>query len=187
MQFRFIELMETEKFQFLRIYKNGNSSVINCIQENFKNKFFTTSRPAIDKPRFAIIRDPYERFISGLIYDLKRHNIHIKDVKIDKLFTTNETHIQNIITGNINHSASQIPYLMNTGITHYVDIKDLDLFLKMHFNKSLNNNSTDVKKEKIEKYLDKNEIIKYLHLDYYIYNSIINSPFLWEWQHGKIF
>jgi hypothetical protein len=29
--------------------------------------------------------------------------------------------------------------------------------------------------------------MKYLHLDYYIYNSIIHSPFLWEWQHGKIF
>ena len=31
MQFRFIELIETEKFQFLRIYKNGNSSVMTCI------------------------------------------------------------------------------------------------------------------------------------------------------------
>ena len=29
--------------------------------------------------------------------------------------------------------------------------------------------------------------MKYLHMDYYVYNFIKNSPFLWEWQHGKIF
>ena len=37
--------------------------------------------------------------------------------------------------GNINHSASQIPYLMNSGVTHYIEMKDLNLFLQMHFNK----------------------------------------------------
>lgn len=39
----------------------------------------------------------------------------------------------------------------------------------------------------IEKYLDKEDIMKYLHFDYYVYNHIKTSPFLWEWQHGKIF
>ena len=29
---------------------------------------------------------------------------------------------------NIKHSISQIPYLMNTKITHYVDMKDLNVF-----------------------------------------------------------
>ena len=41
--------------------------------------------------------------------------------------------------------------------------------------------------DNIEKYLDKEEIMKYLHFDYYVYDHIKKSPFLWEWQHGKIF
>jgi len=187
MQFRIIEILETEKFQFLRIYKNGNLSVQECIADNFPNQWWNTVAPAKNKPRFAIIRDPYERFISGLKYDLAKHKVDIQDIKIDKLFTTNEIHGRNILVGNINHSASQIPYLMNSGISHYIDIKDLNLFLKMHFNKIKHVNESKIETKEIEKYLDKNEIMKYLHLDYYIYNSIINSPFLWEWQHGKIF
>ena len=188
MQFRILEITETDKFQFLRIYKNGNMSVQSCITENYPGKFIYNSNfPAKNKPRFAIIRDPYERFISGLIYDLKRHKVDIKDIELKKLFTTNEMHRRNTMFGNINHSSSQIPYLMNSGITHYIEMKDLNLFLKMHFNKVKHINKSQVKKNKIEEYLDKKEVMKYLHLDYYVYNSIINSPFLWEWQHGKIF
>jgi hypothetical protein len=192
MQFRLTELTETEKFQFLRIFKNGNLSVQACIDENFNRELgqqWCSHAPAKSKPRFAIIRDPYERFISGLKYDLDRHNINIEDIKLDTLFTQNETHMRNLMTGNIKHSSSQIPYLMNAGVTHYIDIKDLNFFLKMHFNKikHVNKSKSNIKTREIEKYLDKNEIMKYLHLDYYIYNSIIRSPFLWEWQNGKIF
>lgn len=56
----------------------------------------------------------------------------------------------------------------------------------MHFNKTAHENKSK-KNNDIEKYIDKDEIMKYLHLDYYMYNTIIKSPFLWEWQHGKIF
>jgi hypothetical protein len=54
----------------------------------------------------------------------------------------------------------------------------------MHFNevKYCNNNPNN-----IELNIDKEEIMKYLDLDYYIYNQIINSPNLWKWQKGKIF
>ena len=187
MQFRILELTETDKFQFLRIYKNGNLSVQKCILDNFPGKNWRSTSIAKNKPLFAVIRDPYERFISGLKYDLERHRVDVKDIKLDKLFTTNEMHLRNTMVGNISHSFSQIPYLMNSGVTHYVDIKDLNLFLKMHFNKVENLNKSNSNTEEIEKHFNKNEIMKYLHLDYYIYNSIIRSPFLWEWQHGKIF
>ena len=93
---------------------------------------------------------------------------------------------------NINHASSQVPYFINTQISHYVDINDLDLFLKMHFDKSYKINyfpktEENLKYYDIEKYLDKDEIMKYLYFDYYVYNNIMSSPFLWEWQHGKIF
>ena len=58
----------------------------------------------------------------------------------------------------------------------------------MHFGSSAHENKSNRKiKYDIEKYLNKDEIMKYLHLDYYVYNSLKKSPFLWEWQHGKIF
>ena len=65
-----------------------------------------------------------------------------------------------------------------------LEIKDLNTFLKMHVGevKYCNNNLNN-----IELNIDKEEIMKYLNLDYYVYNQIINSPNLWKWQQGKIF
>lgn len=182
MQFRIIEITETEKFQFLKIFKNGNTSVQHCIEDTYPGKFWNSTAPAGKKPRFAIIREPYERFMSGLIYDAENHKINIKDINFKKIFTTNEFHIRNRLFGNINHSSSQIPYLMNTGITHYIDLDDLDIFLKMHFNQTLNINKTEGKLT-----LDKQEIMKHLVVDYQVYNQIQNSPYLWKWQQGRIF
>ena len=36
MNFRIFEIIETEKFQYVRIHKNGNTSIMKCIQDNFK-------------------------------------------------------------------------------------------------------------------------------------------------------
>tara|TARA_R100001224_G_C3969811_1_gene132086 strand:+ start:95 stop:685 length:591 start_codon:yes stop_codon:yes gene_type:complete len=190
--FKIFEIIETKQFQFVQIYKNANLSVYECIKSCYKSEEVILGNLLSNKIRFCVIRDPYERFLSGLRYDLLTHNTDIKDIDIKKLFTTNEINILNFRRGNIKHSISQIPYLMNTKITHYVDMKDLNLFLKMHFGKSEHINKfpekyKDSKFYNVEEYLDKNEIMKYLHLDYYIYNHIKNSSFLWEWQHGKIF
>jgi len=196
MNFRNTDLVETENFQFVRIHKNGNESVMQCIFNSFKKDEIIYTRHLAKKPRFCVIRDPYERFISGLRYDLFLNNVDIKDIDVNKLFLSNENHLRNSMIGHINHSVSQISYLMNTQIDHYIDIKDLNLFLKIHFKQTKHeNNFTKLCKNKgvnkklynIEKYLNKRDIMKYLHLDYHIYNSIKASPFLWEWQHGKIF
>tara|TARA_R110000744_G_scaffold77283_2_gene152689 strand:+ start:466 stop:1032 length:567 start_codon:yes stop_codon:yes gene_type:complete len=188
MNFRLFDIIETEKFQFVRIHKNGNTSVEKCIRDNFKKEEIQYVYHLSKKTRFCIIRDPYEKFLSGLKWDLQLNEVNIKDINIKQLFTANEHHQRNSWIGRIKHSTSQIPYLFNVQCSHYVDISDLNLFLKMHFNetaheaKAFLNSSYD-----IEKYIDKDEVMKYLHMDYYIYNSIKKSPFLWEWQHGKIF
>lgn len=191
MNFRFQELVETEKFQYVRIHKNASKSVMNCILDNYKDKVYYTFALS-KKPRFCIIRDPYERFLSGLKYDLLMHQVDIKDIDIKKVFTSNENHMRNNLNGTINHSISQIPYLINFQIEYYIDISDLNLFLKMHFNQTKHINAFPEEHKiskyyNIEKYLDKEEIMKYLHFDYYVYDHIKKSPFLWEWQHGKIF
>jgi hypothetical protein len=163
MNFRIFTLVGTPDFQFVRIYKNGNSSVTKSIFNTYKKEEITYNTFLEKKPRFCIIRDPYERFISGLKFDLWRLKVDIKDVNIKKLFTSNELHVRNQMTGDLKHTVSQIPYLLNSQISHYIDIED------------------------IEKHLDKEEIMKYLHIDYYVYNEIKRSCFLWDWQNGKIF
>tara|TARA_R100000908_G_scaffold59970_1_gene37031 strand:- start:2822 stop:3388 length:567 start_codon:yes stop_codon:yes gene_type:complete len=188
MNFRLFDIVETEKFQFVRIHKNGNGSVVKCIQNNFKKEDILYVHHLSKKPRFCIIRDPYERFLSGLKWDLWLNKVNIEDVDIKTLFTANEHHPRNSWVGHIKHSVSQIPYLFNVQCSHYVDMSDINLFLKMHFGNSEHENKSKNKiKIDIEKYVDKNEIMKYLHLDYYVYNNLKRSPFLWEWQHGKIF
>ena len=54
----------------------------------------------------------------------------------------------------------------------------------MHFNQTEHCNAND---ENIEISIDKKEIMKYLNFDYYVYNKILNSQYLWKWQMGKIF
>ena len=185
MNFRLFDIVETEKFQFIRIHKNGNASVQKCIEDTYGEEMRNTSQLS-KKPRFCIIRDPYERFLSGLKWDLYLNDINIKDVNVKKLFTTNEYHMRNSMRGHIKHTASQIPYLFNTQVSHYIDISDLNIFLKMHFKKIEHKNKSE-DFQNIEKYLDKTEIMKYLHMDYYVYDYIKKSPFIWEWQHGNIF
>ena len=185
MNIRISELLDTPDFQFLRIYKNGNLSVMKCVLDKYKKEDIKNNQTLINnKPRWTVIRDPYDRFVSGLKYDLKRNKLSVEDIDIKKIFTPNENNVLNRARGYVNHSASQVAAMMDWQIGYYVDITDLDVFLKMHFGKSCRENEN---KDKIELNLDKQEIMKYLSLDYYVYNVIKNSPFFWEWQHGKIF
>ena len=108
-----------------------------------------------------------------------RENPFINDLKINN-FSMNH--------GNINHSTSQVPYLINTNINWYVELKDLSIFLKMHFDKVEHVNvNKEKEEEKIDLDLDPEEVRKYLEVDYYVYNEILNSHHLWKWQNGKIF
>jgi hypothetical protein len=180
MNFQNKEFIETDKFQYLLIHKNGSSSVREIIE---KNKHIINSVWCPHKIRWTVIRDPYERFMSGLSYDLKRHKVKLEDINISELFN-GVVNINTRMNGNTNHCISQASYLINANIQWYVDIEDLNLFLNMHFdeNKIINKNE-----EKIELNLDKKEIMKYLNFDYFIYDQIKSSNNLWKWNLGKIF
>ena len=175
-----IEFYETNKFQYLLIHKNASHSIIDCIKHLNPT---VTRKINLNKIRWTVIREPYERFVSGLKYDLQRHNLDIKDIDYSSLFNSKINTFSNQ-KGNVNHTASQVPYLINTHINWYIEMKDLNIFMKMHFDKVeyCNENKIDIKLN-----LDKEEITKYLNLDYYVYNNILNSNYLWKWQQGKIF
>jgi hypothetical protein len=179
MYFQNIEFFETDKFQYLLIHRNACTSVLKCIDKYNPEIVYVKSS---NKIKWTVIRDPYERFISGLNYDLKRHKMSIEDVNLERLFVS-YVNSKSRIHGNVNHTISQVLYLANTDIDWYVDINDLDLFLKIHFNTTFKLNSNSEKNI----FFDKKEVMKYLQLDYEVYNRIKSSTHLWEWQKGKIF
>jgi hypothetical protein len=180
MYFQHNEFIEADKFQYLLIHKNASTTITDIIH---KDKYITTMTQCPHKIRWTVIRDPYERFISGLSHDLKRHKVKLNEINIDELFN-GAVNLHTRDNKNINHCISQASYLINTNINWYVDIKDLNIFLKMHFNESKILNKSE---KKTELNLDKKEIMKYLNFDYYVYDHIKNSDNLWKWNLGKIF
>ena len=180
MYFQNIELYETDKFQYLLIHKNACTSVLKTIEH--LSPVYTTIK-SDKKIKWTVIRDPYERFVSGLSYDLKRHNVKFSDIKLEDLFN-GKVNILSRGDGHMNHCISQFSYIINTDINYYVHINDLNVFLKMHFGKS-NYLNMDEQKDNIN--MEKNDIMKYLNFDYYMYNNILNSNNLWKWNQGKIF
>jgi hypothetical protein len=182
MFFVYPDFYETENFQYLKIPKNASNTVVKIIEETMN--YSTVTEKNSNKIKWTVIRDPYERFMSGLQYDLNRCNINLDEINLEECFNANWINPANGLKGSINHSSSQVPYLINTEIDYYIDIKDLDIFLKINFGKTLNLNKNTNKKELN---LKKELVMKYLNLDYSIYNFILTSPFLWKWQQGKIF
>jgi len=180
MIFQNVEFYETDKYQYLLIHKNGSSSILKAME---KESFKVTHAPS-NKIRWTVIRDPYERFISKLNYDLKKQKIDINQINIKNNFTSYHHNTAKYL-GNVNHSSSQIPYIINTCINWYIDIRDLNIFLQMHFDQEIHINQNE-NNLKIDKILEEN-IKEKLHLDYFIYNQIKSSPFLWQWQKGRIF
>jgi len=178
-----IEFYETKDIQYLLIPKNGSMSVL----KSFEKIPHIVTRELANKVKWTVVRNPIDRLISGLAYDLNLQKLSLKDINIKSLFYSN---MHSVIKEfhYVSHTSLQIYYLFNAKINWYINIEDLDIFLKMHFNQTAHDNKSSInKKYDIEKYIDKDEIMKYLHLDYYVYNRIKQSPFLWEWQHGKIF
>lgn len=182
MNFRFAELVETKEFQYVRIHKNGNKSVMNCILDTYKDNIQYTFGLS-KKPRFCIIRDPYERFLSGLNYDLIRHNLNFSDIKLNELFN-GKVNLHTRSNGDINHCISQFSHIINVNIDFYVHINDLEIFLKMHFGES---QFLNLNPEKFSLDIEKKDVMKYLNFDYYMYNQILNSDNLWKWNQGKLF
>ena len=137
----------------------------------------------LNKPPLTIITGNSHK-MKDIVGDvLKRHNIKFSDVKLDELFN-GKINIFSRGDGHVNHCISEFSYIINVDIDHYVHINDLNMFLKMHFGQS-NYLNMDEQKDNIK--VEKNDIMKYLNFDYYIYNNILNSNNLWKWNQGKIF
>lgn len=199
-----IDTYVTNKCSYLLIHKNACSEIKTHLQNNstFIDHLLITTPINSPLPHWTCIRDPYERFISGLSYDLFLNykdanlelilnNIDFKELFLSKL----PIQLKSKDKGHLSHTILQWTYLFNQNLDFYVDIKDLDLFLDMHFPKRENkrNNVTPIEyKEFLSSYIEsnpnlKNLINQYISSDYYIIDQIHNSGLLWNWQDGKMF
>ena len=180
-----IELYETKKFQYLLIPKNGSTSVLKC----FEKTPHIVTRSFANKVRWTVIREPIDRLISGLTYDLNLQKLSVKDIEIDSLFYSN---IHSVVKEfhYVSHTSLQIYYLYNAKVNWYVDLKDLDIFLKMHFNKNIKINKGLTKlKSQVKDFVTKNidKIKPFLMPDIKLYEAAQQSEQLWQWQKGRIF
>lgn len=188
---------------YLSIPKNACTTVKHALYNYYKNNNLDTNplKCTYQYPNtnvsWAVIREPFERLISGLAYDIKRNNVDEKVILKNfenSLYGTMSPTFRSI--ANETHTYSQLCYLIgNPSIDVYVDIEDLDLFLKMNFDyaKSETEITNKVEMEYKNKALEIIEIFgeqrvkDKLSFDTYIYNTIKNSADLWKWQNGKIF
>lgn len=203
-----IEVYSCDNHNYLLIHKNACSSVLkhfieNYGQQNVERYYFN---PPNDKIYWTVIRDPYDRFISGITYDIINNFGSLRSIEkylsietlkssiFNKVFIDKRPQKESTTTGTVSHTSSQWLYLFNQKLDFVVDIKDLDVFFDMHFERrSDHENILDKEyKLKVMEYLESNNqlkraILDYLTPDYLIFNQIQSQGFIWNWQKGKMF
>lgn len=200
-----VDVFTTDKCHYLSIQKNASTRIRDYLTLNFSyvEPWVLTGPLNSPLPYWTTIRDPYDRFISGLSYDLYQNQDSIPnlpkfldEVDIFRIFYDKlPIQYKSITKGKLNHTLLQWTYLFNQKINFYLDIKDLDLFADFHFpltsHKKMNETPLEFKEILID-YVNSNSKFKnivnnYLAPDYYIINQIHNSGLIWGWQDGKMF
>jgi len=117
---------------YLGIQKNGYSTV----KKNFPDAF-QVYLPNTSLPNWTVIRNPMDRFVSGLAYDL-RYTPYIDKTKIinniENLIVTNYMNGPKKSNGFGCHTQMQSLYFLGEKIDFFVDISDLETFIKIHNN-----------------------------------------------------
>lgn len=181
---------------YLVIQKCGNSYLRSLMSEVYDKKLtieHTYFRPNTNIT-WTIIRHPYERFISGLAYDIWINNYTNYDYIFGNLEKVFQQPINSTFknTGKVSHTILQSSYLIGQSIDMFVDLSELTEFSLYNFGKIgkvKNETPGDLKmdlKEKIIKYDVEQRINDILFNDLKIYNEIINSDRLWCWQNGNV-
>lgn len=198
-----IDIYTTPTDHYLVIQKNGCTQILSHIKQNYDQNSLSlnTSLPLKTKPYWTTVREPYERFISGLTYDVLRHYGDLN--KLEEIITLSNlkrmfnkrmpVEIKKYEEGSILHTTLQWNYMWNQNLDFIVDIKNLNTFLDVHYSIRLNvpNETPTSKKNQVKDYIDnhplKPVIDSYLDPDYHLYNQLYNVGYIWDWQSGKMF
>lgn len=185
-----LEFYETNSFEYLLIHKTGCQSVLRTFDS--KNvKVTMNQNKQSGKFCWTVLRDPMERFISGLCHNLSLSNIELNQLNLKQL-------LFNVIHPNLRSvsltplTVLQTTYLIGSKVNMFVSHKDLNNFLQINFNTSFHENKgSSVLKKKVKDYIEENKdfkkaLDKYLQIDYFVHQQILNNNQFWYWQLGKV-
>jgi hypothetical protein len=185
-----IEFFEANNFEYLLIHKTGCQSVLKTFDS--KNiKVVMNANKQSGKFCWTVIRDPMDRFLSGLCHNLSLSNIELNQLNLKQL-------LFNIIHPNLRSvsltplTVLQTTYLIGTKVDIFVSHKDLNNFLQINFNTCFHENKGSPElKNKVKDYIEENKefkktLDKYLQIDYFVYQQILNNNKFWYWQLGKV-
>ena len=182
---------------FLLIHKNASKTVVKSIDHCSSVSNRGVGPNPKSKIKWTVIREPMDRMVSGLAFDIKR-NPYTDDNEIisnieNSLFGIPSVWGRSCINRE-NHTYTQSSYLINNPIDCYVHIDDLNKFLKINFDydgeSGIDEDGSREYKGKARELIHKfgEPRINDLHaFDNYIYQKIMSSGNLWKWQHGKVF
>lgn len=198
---QYTEVLETPYQKHLLIHRNGSSTVRTCLAEADSNSY--PIKEGKDKLLWAVLRDPYDRFVDAVAYDIKYSGEVVSTNSLDDRIGTN-TKIKNYVVdvsiegvrddGYLKHSMMQLSYLFDNNINVYVDIEDLDTFCSIHFPNTKRLVNASIKEDIIvvKEYFDsmpelKEYILETLTLDYFMISRLKHLGKKWNWYMGRIF
>jgi|TARA_Y100000361_G_C11144994_1_gene337449 hypothetical protein len=185
-----LEFYETNSFEYLLIHKTGCQSVLRTF-DSINVKVTMNQNKQSGKFCWTVLRDPMDRFISGLCHNLSLSNIELNKLDLKQL-------LFNVIHPNLRSvsltplTVLQTTYLIGSKVDMFVSHRDLNNFLQINFNTSFHENKGSlVLKKKVKDYIEENKnfkkaLDKYLQIDYFVYQQILNNNQFWYWQLGKV-
>lgn len=166
------EYYQAKNHQYLLIHKSGSSS----IREAFDFEHEATPLPVPGKIVWTVIRDPVERFYSGLQYDSMQVGV-LGSPNWERIFT--EVPLEQRGGGKIPHTIPQSLYVLHQPVNVFVHLKDLDAFLRIHGALGVHKNVSAGTPPRLHE-----ETVKALHaFDNYYFSKIK----FWRWEYGAIF
>lgn len=186
------DIYKTKDFQYIQIQKNGCSSVRDLIYKNYSDVESHDSFLHNDRVSFAVLRDPWERTISGLAYDMQAHLGRIDLDLIDKRLFFSRVCEERREVGMVSHCILQSIYLFDFNPTFYVMLSDLSTFLEMHFGESVkvNRGSDQFKNELIRQLRKRPDLVErignYIEMDNFLIERIRNKEILWNFTLGRM-
>jgi len=196
------EFYSTPEQKYLLIHKNACST----IRDNLAKEFADTVAEGKqgEGVSWAVVRDPYDRFVSSLAYDIgvqypdavwgskDRLEQIIHGINYTKYIVNNVPHASNYL-GKAQHSVLQTIYLFDNNIDILVDLQDLKHFIPMHFKAPTEASNLGVsdRKRLISDLMDgspflKDQVHSLLEVDYITLTSLRSQGRMWSWGSGKI-
>lgn len=179
---------------YLVIQKCGNSYIRDICQQIYGNDHHLARECNYRNLKWTVVREPKERFISGLAYDIWKNNYN----NFDSIFSNLNKLVQYPISstfynqGKVKHTILQSAYLIFQHIDVFVDMADLTEFSLHNFgivtdkyNECPGEFKVQVKEEIVSRGIEQ-RLDDILANDVYLYKQIVNSDRLWCWQNGNV-